>query len=216
MADGDTTTTDATADTTADVGATDGSTLLTGDSAGGDTGTPDAAAPDAEPAAPAEPAKADPEPAEGVPEEYAPPVLPEGVTLDADMVKSFAPVAKEIGLSQEAYQKVVDYHIAVQKAEGEKVFADFQKQRQTWRQEVTSQDGHEQQIALAKKALASDLVPDSLRELVTGEQAWLGDHPGMIGFLAKVGNLIKEDSLIDGNTNAAPKSAAQVLFPNHK
>jgi len=155
--------------------------------------------------------------AEGTtPDTYEEFSLPEGMVLDQPMLDGFLPVARELKLSQDAAQKLVDVYSAGRQAEDERIQADFQAQREEWRGEVRAMPEHEKHLALAKKAIASDLASEDFRKLVSAPDSWLGDHPAVVGFLANVGAMISEDSFLHGTTRSAPKDTAHVLFPTMK
>lgn len=135
-------------------------------------------------------------PKDGAPESYADFKLPDGLKMDADMLGQFTTVAKELNLSQEAAQKLVDVHAKDMLSFAQQQEAALTTQRQAWREEVNKLPDAKTQLSLAKKAL--DYGGDSdFAKLV--QTSWLGDHPKVIAYLAKVGKLLSEDRLHGGN-----------------
>ena len=64
-------------------------------------------------------AKPDEARVEGAPEKYADFTMPEGMDVDTAALEGFAPVAKELNLTQEQAQKLVDYYAGRVKAQTE-------------------------------------------------------------------------------------------------
>lgn len=154
---------------------------------------------------------------EGAPEEYEPFTAPEGMTLDEELLGEFSPMAKDMNLTQEQAQKMVDMGAQLaQKIQNQQEVALKTKQRD-WREAVkkdADMGGANLQTTLkdADKGLkfAGD---DEFISLVKG--SWLGDHPGVIRFLAKVGKTISEDTAEHG-TSGGDVPLANRLFPSMK
>lgn len=151
----------------------------------------------------ADAAKADAKPA--VPETYEF-VAPEGVTLDASLVAEFTPIAKELGLTQEQAQKVVDLHTKAIAATETKIREAWESQQAGWL-EAAKADPEiggaklTDTVAVAKKAMDRFATPQ-LREVL--EQTGLGNHPELVRLMAKIGKAISEDTLVGVNAGEAP------------
>jgi hypothetical protein len=164
---------------------------------------------DAEKKAAEEKAKAD-----AVPEKYEF-KLPEGVQQDEALFGQFTPIAKELGLSNAKAQKLVDLFVGIQKSGAEVQEKAIAKQRADWAAEVQKDPNAKENLRLAKKALR--LADPETAKLFQG--TWLGDHPQVIGYLAKVGALVGEDKLVEGAAGAKgsdTKSAAELFYPSQK
>ena len=173
---------------------TDGATLL-GDGAEGDA---------------AEQTKDEGEKPEGAPEQYEW-AAPEGVTLDESVMGSLSEVAKELNLSQDAAQKLVD---KMAPAMAQRQVAQVQAMQAEWR-ESSSGDAEfggaklAENMAVAKKALDAFATPE-FRQLL--EQTGMGNHPEVIRTFYRAGKAISEDGLVSGSAPKAPRDARS-LFP---
>lgn len=135
---------------------------------------------------------------------------PEGVELDAASVDSFKAIAKELGLTKEGAQKVVELAV---KREQDRAEA-FEATKTKWLSDVTADKelGAPENQALARKAIDTFGTPE-LRTLL--DASGLGNHPEVVRLALKVGRAISEDKVIVGRTGTAPaKDAAAVLYPN--
>lgn len=148
-----------------------------------------------------------------VPEQYEF-AAPEGVQLDEAQVAAFTEVAKELSLSQEAAQKIIDKMAPAMQARQLEV---LQKARTDWA-EATKADQEfggeklQENLAVAKKAMDAFGSPE-LRKLLN--ESGLGNHPELIRVFYRAGKAISEDGFVPGGrTNAAPVDPAKRLFPN--
>ena len=71
-----------------------------------------------------------------VPETYADFKLPEGATIDPELLAEASPIFKELGLTQENAQKLVDFYAKTNSAGIEKLFNDQRAVRQEWATEA--------------------------------------------------------------------------------
>ncbi len=72
----------------------------------------------------------------GAPEQYEAFKVPEGVTIDETAATEFGTLARELNLTQENAQKLVDYQIKFQQAQNAKLDALTRKQSDDWRAET--------------------------------------------------------------------------------
>jgi hypothetical protein len=151
--------------------------------------------------------------ADAAPEQYAAFVLPEGVKLDESLVKAFTPIAKELNLSQAKAQKLVDLVVNSQKVGTDAQAKELTDMRAKWQADVKASPNYEENLGLARKALR--LADSEATKLLT--ETWLGDHPAMLRYLAKIGSLVSEDKLIEGAAGGKgpTKSTAELLYPAH-
>jgi hypothetical protein len=196
------------------------------------TSAVDPAAAPAAPAAPVDPA-APPAPVDpAAPPAPAAPVVPEkyefkapeGVTLDQAQVDAFTPVAKELGLTNEQAQKLVDLHTA-QTTEAAKAFQTsqheaWQTQVKQWESETRSDKEiggakFDENIGLAAKAI-DKFGSRELRQAL--DTSGMGNHPAVVKFFVTVGRQLAEDGMAGGNAGqgGTPKSLAEKLFPDLK
>ena len=171
---------------------------------------------DAERPAGDEGAKGDEGKPEGAPEKYEF-ASPEGVQLDPKSVEVFSEVAKELNLSQEAAQKVIDKvgpAMAARQAEA------LAQARADWTEGAKSDkeyggDKLPENLAVAKKALDQFGTPE-LRTLLN--ESGLGNHPEVIRVFYRAGKAISEDEFVPGGAGrpTGSKDYATSLYPNQQ
>ncbi|AWP32034.1 peptidase [Pantoea vagans] len=150
---------------------------------------------------------------EGAPEAYEF-KAPEGAELDKDAVAQFEPIARELNLSQDQAQKLVDLY-------GSKVMPQLMKQQaDTWQKQVADWgtaakddaeiggDKFDGNLTRAKQAMDKFATPQ-LREFL--ETTGMGNHPELIRVFVKVGAAMSEDGLVTSNEKGQ-RSAADVLY----
>lgn len=134
-----------------------------------------------------------------IPEKYDVKV-PEGMTLDVATLELFSPIFKELGITNEGAQKLVDVYAPLISSSADKIreenlrqFSDMVKE---WSKESLTELGAEskQKLAMCGKALQKFGTPE-LREMLN--QTGVGSHKELVKFMAKVGATISEDSFVD-------------------
>lgn len=152
----------------------------------------------------------------GAPEKYEFKATAEGQDLDAEALATFEPVARELGLSQEQAQKLVDIYgkDIVPKLQQKQAEA-WQQQTEQWGNDVKADkeiggDKLTANIGMAQKALDQFGTPE-LRTYL--EQTGLGNHPDLVRFCVKIGKSMGEDSMVMA-ANGGQRSAAEVLYGN--
>lgn len=181
--------------------------------------------PDADPTKPAEPNK---EPSEvskdgktpAVPEAYTF-KAPEGYTLDEKLIAEATPIFKEMGLSQDAAQRLVDWYSRTQIANNKAIDDTVTKMRNEWRDTVAKDPEIGGKLDAVKanigKALASvndpKLVADfkSAMDLTGG-----GDHPAIIKVLNKWAEAVNEGTAVSGKgpSNLGQLAPGQTAKPS--
>lgn len=169
-----------------------------------------------------EPAKADPakEPAKPsapvIPEKYEFKV-PEGVQIDNAFVDVMTPVFKDLGLTQEQVNKLVEPYTKYGTELETKREADFQR----W-----MKDSAESNIAAARKEWGNDfdgnlkVAQRGLARIFGAEgkrlldETGLGNHPEFLKAFFAVGKMIQEDTPPIGQQPTGRKPSAAVLYPN--
>lgn len=152
--------------------------------------------------------KGDTNKAEGAPDAYEF-TAPEGVALEPAVIDAFSAAAKAANLPQDAAQKILGEVAPVMAA----------KQREAV-EAVRTQWADE---ALADKDFGGDKLPESLAtaqralkefgdESLTAflDESGLGNHPGVIRMLWKVGNAISEDRFVSGGVSTNQPSAQRL------
>lgn len=140
---------------------------------------------------------------------------PEGSELNSEVMSQFEGVAKELGLSQEAAQKVVD-------AMGPKIAAVqaavIEQQKAAWTESARTDKefGGEklnENLSMAKKALDAFGTPE-LRTLLN--ETGLGNHPEIIRAFFKAGQKISSGNFVPGGAGSSTPDALSRLYPNKK
>lgn len=135
--------------------------------------------------------------------------------LDKEAVAAFEPIARELGLSNEQAQKIVDVYGSTIMPQLVKQQADaWQEQVTGWAETVKADKelGSVESIGNAQKAMEQFGTPE-LKEYLN--ETGLGNHPELIRILSKVGKSMTEDGFVNGNSENA-RSTADVLFSDSK
>tara|TARA_R110000787_G_C13443392_1_gene446704 strand:+ start:26300 stop:27004 length:705 start_codon:yes stop_codon:yes gene_type:complete len=153
------------------------------------------------------------------PDTYADFVMPEGVELDSALLTEAAPLFKELGLTQDQAQKLVDFQAKQAQASSESNVDAFNQLMNDWQEQSKNDkefggDKFEENVGVARSAIDKFGTPE-LKQLL--EEHGVGNHPEVIRFMVKVGKLTAED--VPGGTTAAPSKAqdrVSLLYPNDK
>jgi hypothetical protein len=153
------------------------------------------------------------------PDTYADFSLPEGIPLDRDLLTEATPLFKELGLTQEQAQKLVDFQAKQVQASSQSQVDAFNQLMKDWREQSENDsefggDKFEKSIAVAR-AVVDKFGTPGLKQLL--EDHGVGNHPEVIRFMVKVGKLTAED--VPGGTSV-PTSKEQdrvsQLYPNDR
>ncbi|MGF7480908.1 peptidase [Providencia sp. SP181] len=162
-----------------------------------------------------EPKGDDKRPVSAAPEKYEF-TAGEGQELDKEAVAAFEPIARELGLSNEQAQKIVDVYGSTIMPQLVKQQADeWQKQVTGWAETVNADKeglGSTESIGNAQKALDQFGSPELKSYLV---ETGLGNHPELVRVFSKIGKAMSEDGFVSGSSENA-RSAADVLFGDSK
>lgn len=150
--------------------------------------------------------------------EFAP---QDGREFDPEVLGAYEEVARELDLSQEAAQRILDKVAPVldgqQAKHVEAVTTQWREASQT--DSEFGGDKLNENLSVARKALDSFGTPE-LRDLL--EKSGLGNHPEMIRMLYRTGKAISEDGFVAGGNSEGRKSApkdfagyASALYSNH-
>ena len=154
----------------------------------------------------------------GAPEVYTDFTFPDGVVVDKEAVGEFTPLAKELNLTQDAAQKLIDLQTKYAVKQAEQQAQAWEATRNGWRETFTADkeiggQNVEVSIANAKKALEKYGTPELSQALTdTGT----GDHPEFIRFISRVGKAMSEGVIHVGSqpSGVPQKSVAERLFPS--
>lgn len=155
---------------------------------------------------------------QSAPDTYADFTLPEGMSLDADLLSEAAPIFKELNLTQEQAQKLVDLQVKQVQAGSDKQIDTFNQLMTDWQEQSKNDsefggDKFDASIKTARNAI-DKFGSDGLKQLL--DQHGVGNHPEMIRFMVRVGSLLAEDNP-GGTTTPASKAKDRVstLYPNN-
>lgn len=140
---------------------------------------------------------------QGAPEKYEF-TAPEGKQFDAEIIGKYSEIAKELNLTQDAAQKLVE---SMGPKIAERQLAQVEAIRNEWAQQsqVDKEFGGDklnENMAVAKKALDSFGTPE-LRTLLV--QSGLGNNPEVIRFMYRAGKAISEDTFVGSSAGAGGK-----------
>jgi len=158
----------------------------------------------------------------GAPEEYVF-TPPDGIEIDEEQIEAFGEYAHGLGLSQDQFQKLIDFEIErSQKAQSQ--MADAYTERVSSWAEATKADkelGGEalnEHLGLAKRAMDAFASPE-LAKLIDTPSAenpdglGLGNHPEVIRLFYRVGKAISESDLVTGDSKVEGPASLQKMYP---
>lgn len=153
---------------------------------------------------------------------------PEGYTIDPKLLETAAPIFKELGLTNDQAQKLVDIQIAREIAAAKGPADSYAATRTEWQNAVKADpeisaaglDRVKTDIGRVIATLPTDLQGDFRKAMdITGA----GDHPAMVKALWKLSSLVTEGSHVTGKGpssegqrapgTAAKPSPAAALYP---
>jgi hypothetical protein len=168
--------------------------------------------------------------ATGAPETYADFKAPEGFEIDKEAIAKALPIFKELNISQDGAQRLVDFYAAQSAAAAEapvKFYADMQK---TWRDEAASRFGKAIEpggaiVTEFAKAIDGHLPPSLAKSFRAAlDFTGVGNHPDFIEGFRQFARLLGEGTSVRGSgpspagqkaPGEAPKSLAQIMYPNN-
>ncbi|PZV30047.1 peptidase [Escherichia coli] len=149
---------------------------------------------------------------EGAPEKYEF-TTTEGVELDTEAMKDFEPVARDLNLTNEQAQKLVDAYPKILAGVQQRQADAWQATTEQWAADVKADkefggDKLPENLSAAQRALDQFGTPELKEYLNT---TGLGNHPDLVKVFIKVGRSMSEDGMITGKENGQ-RSAAEVLY----
>jgi hypothetical protein len=200
-----------TEDTTENTESVDNSLLTDSESSDADSNTDSDASSSDSTEGNTEGDKADDGGQNGAPEAYADFDLPEGVTMDEALLESALPLFKELNLTQDQAQKLINLQAErVQAGITEQTEA-FDQLMNGWREQSKNDkefggEKFDESIAVAQRAMDKFGTPE-LKDLMNDHG--VGNHPEMIRFMYKVGRLTTEDNP-GGQSNPVSTEASRI------
>ena len=138
-----------------------------------------------------------------VPEKYEV-KLPEGVELDTATLDLFSPIFKELGITNEGAQKLVDAYVPLIQSTVDKQRKESQNDFKTivsgWHADTMKELGPnaKQDLAACGKVL-NKFGSKELREMM--QETGVGNHKELVKFMARIGKTISEDAVVDPKDN---------------
>lgn len=138
--------------------------------------------------------------------------LPENCSAAPETLDAFKALAREINLTEEQAQKLVDYEASLALCEGEAAEEEKRQTLERWAGQSKALYGAklEEELSYALRAADAFGGPD-LRTLL--EDTGLGNHPVIIRTLGGVGRAMSEDVFPGGKPSAPQdKTFAEALY----
>ena len=163
------------------------------------------------------------EAAKTVPEKYEV-KLPDGMSADTTLLEKMTPVFKEMGITGEQAQKLVDVYapyVQAKFAEQQKAFQEAQDNNfknflETERKNTMDKLGANAKTELVFAAKSRDrFLSKETQEMLNA--AGIANNYSFISDLIRMGKAISEDKLVEGTRrNVSTKSDGEVLYGNTK
>lgn len=136
---------------------------------------------------------------------------PEGVEYDKQVLSKYTEVAKELNLTQDAAQKMLDKIAPALQERQTQQIADVHQQ---WISTAKADkefggDKLQENLGVARKALDS-FGTQELRALL--EESGLGNHPEIIRFMYRAGSAISGDRYVGGSQSTGKAASGQKSF----
>ncbi|HDC4673072.1 peptidase [Enterobacter kobei] len=151
---------------------------------------------------------------DGAPEKYEF-TAGEGVELDTEALKDFEPVARELNLTNEQAQKLVDAYPKILAGVQQRQAEAWQKQTEGWAETVKADkeiggDKLTANLSAAQRALEQFGDPE-LKEYL--DSTGLGNHPALVKAFIKVGKAMSEDKVVTGGHESGGSDLISAFYP---
>jgi len=152
---------------------------------------------------------------EGAPEKYEFKPIENAAAFDDAVIGAFSEVAKELNLTQDNAQKILDKVAPMMAARSAER---FEATNQEWVAQATTDkefggDKLTENLAIAKSAMDKFATPE-LKELLN--KTGLGNHPEFIRAFYRAGKAISEDKFVPGGDVTPTQSLAERLYGSTK
>lgn len=164
--------------------------------------------------------------ATGAPEAYADFKLPEGYKLDEGLAKDATALFKELNLSQDAAQRLVDLYAANGLKAAEAPFKEWSDLQKTWLSDISDRFGSKAEAVRTDIGKAISTLPPSLARNFRAalDLTGAGSHPDVVEALSiMLKPLVEGGSVRQGNQSPAANqkpgeptkpSAAEAMYPH--
>lgn len=173
-----------------------------GKPAGGDEGDAPLLTPEGEPGK-----------AKGAPESYGEFSMPEGFTLEGEELEGAVALFRDLDLTQEQAQKLIDQYTERVLAGKEAELNELAAKRKEWRAEIRQRPGFAQERELALRGMRAVITDPDEKALF--ENSWMSDHPALWKVFTKIGRMVQEDALPKGSggNNQSEQNVNLQRFP---
>lgn len=139
---------------------------------------------------------------------------PEGVEMAEDDLKGIADTAKEMGLSNDQAQALVNLKAQWQSEASDQAQANLGNLVKSWEEEIRSDKDFggqkfDESIQDVKRVM-DKFGTDELRSAL--DETGFGSHPLLFRFVAQIGKVLREDAHIAGDPSSAPRTMADVIY----
>ncbi|WP_446905471.1 peptidase [Citrobacter portucalensis] len=151
---------------------------------------------------------------EGAPEKYEF-KAGEGFELDTEALKDFEPVARELNLTNEQAQKLVDAYPKILAGVQQRQAEAWQSQTEQWAADVKADkeiggDRLTANLSAAQRAL-EQFGDSELKEYL--DSTGLGNHPALVKAFIKVGKAMSEDKVVTGGHESGGSDLISAFYP---
>ena len=134
--------------------------------------------------------------------------LPEGAFVDEKLFNGFKSLAKEMNLTSEQAQKLMDLQFETSAAAAKAADDAYGKMKSDWQKQAKEDKEFggpkfDASVKQARAAIAKFGTPEFKKFL---NEFGVGDHPELIRFMVKVGSMLREDKV--SSTTSAGKAAS--------
>jgi len=149
---------------------------------------------------------------------------PEGVSVDQVQIDKFGDFAKEMGLTQDQYSKIVNYELNRSQEFSEAAVAEWKARTEGWAKESISDrefggSAYEESMAVARTALKK-FGDESLVQLLSDPSPenpmglGLRRHPGVFRAFARIGKAMGNPSFVEGSNAPTEQDKLERLYPS--
>ncbi len=149
--------------------------------------------------------------AKGAPEKYEDFKIPAEAIVNQPVLDEFKATAKELNLSQEGAQKLVDLQLKHMEALTKQMQDTFQQIKKDWKDDTIKTLGATAKTDLVKAGRAIEkLGTPELRAMLN--ETGVGNRKELVKFFVEVGKLVSEDVPVDGKNRTTQKSDAELFY----
>ncbi|CAB4165241.1 putative protease [uncultured Caudovirales phage] len=154
----------------------------------------------------------------GAPEKYEAFTVPEGVTLDDAARTNLETFAKDLNLTQEQAQKLLDRDLAAAASSSEALQANFQSTVAQWVEAAKTDPviggaEFDKNLGVAKAGM-DRFATDDMKALL--RETNFGNHPTVIKHFHALGKLLEQDKFVQGQkAPTGAKTLAERLYGNN-